>query len=31
MPGSILQTVRTDVYVSESIARDIEPVRYEGY
>ena len=31
VPGSILQTVRTDVYVSENIARDIEPVWYEGY
>jgi glucosamine-6-phosphate deaminase len=31
VPASILQTVRTDVYVSESMARDIEPVWYEGY
>ena len=31
VPSSILQTVRTDVYVSEGIARDIEPVWYEGY
>jgi hypothetical protein len=31
VPGSILQTVRTDVYVGESIARDIEPVWGEAY
>ena len=31
VPASVLQTVRTDVFVSETIARDIEPVWYEGY
>lgn len=31
VPASILQTVRTDVYLSETIAQDIEPVWHEGY
>ena len=31
VPGSILQTVPTKVYVSESLAEDIEPVWGEGY
>jgi len=31
VPASILQTVRTDVYMSESLAQPIEPVWYEGY
>lgn len=31
VPASILQTVRTDVYVSESIAQPIEPIWYKGY
>ncbi len=31
VPASILQTVRTDVYVSESIASPIEPVWGAGY
>jgi hypothetical protein len=26
VPTSLLQTLRTDVWVSESIARDIEPM-----
>jgi glucosamine-6-phosphate deaminase len=31
VPASILQTVATDVRVSETIAQNIEPVWYEGY
>lgn len=31
IPESILQTLRTDVYISETIARDIEPDWYKGY
>lgn len=31
VPASVLQTVRTDVNVSETIAQDIEPVWYQGY
>ncbi len=31
VPASILQTVRTDVHVSETIAQPIEPVWHEGY
>ncbi len=31
IPASILQTVRTDVYVSETIAQPIDPIWYEGY
>ena len=31
LPQSILQTLRTDVYVSESIAADIEPHWNKGY
>ncbi|MFW5996817.1 MAG: hypothetical protein ACOCQP_02275 [Lentisphaeria bacterium] len=31
IPGSILQTVPTDFYVSETIASDIKPVWYESY
>lgn len=31
VPASILQTVPTDFYISESAAADIEPVWYAGY
>jgi len=31
LPASILQTLRTDVWVSESAARDIEPRSDIGY
>ncbi len=31
VPESILQTLRTDVYVSETLARDIEPDWEKGY
>ena len=31
VPESILQTLGTDVYVSETIARDIEPDWEKGY
>ncbi|GAG69213.1 unnamed protein product [marine sediment metagenome] len=31
VPTSILQTLKTDVYVSETIAQDIEPDWEKGY
>ncbi len=31
LPQSILQTLRTDVYVSETIAQDVEPLWDKGY
>jgi len=31
LPTSLHQTLRTDVYVSETLARDIEPDWEKGY